>query len=282
MTTVEPESWENYVRKIVPRQVRNWLRSPSRSIEWLQDAALFSLGITKQLQVTKDWRMTCHPHMYKIARRDQLRDPEQSREFSNFLSHCLPGMRLLDIGAHFGMFSFAAASVGGNAIAIDPSPAAIRMIRVQSELNGYADRLRIMRAAVSDHSGVLELLSSGVFADGYFRVASGRLKSDLTEIPATTVDDLVQEFGVPTHIKIDVEGHEGAVLRGGLRTLENYAPILFLELHNEMVAAEAGDPESTLNELDRLGFGKFATDGSPLSRKAILEKPIIRIVCKRA
>jgi FkbM family methyltransferase len=190
-------------------------------------------------------------------------------------------MFLLDIGAHFGVFSLAAAHFGGKAIAVDPSPIAARMIARQVRLNRLTENIRIIEAAVSSEDGSVEMLSSGVFSDGYFKIAPGRAKSELTRTQGTTIDKLVREYGVPTHVKIDVEGHEGAVLRGARKTLDRHSPLLFLELHNEMVALEGEDPKLALDELGNLGYETFALEGNLLARDAILKVPLIRIIARR-
>ena len=68
--------------------------------------------------------------------RDQITDPEQSLEFRNFARCCKSGMRLFDIGASYGVFSLTAAHFGGTAVAVDPSPVATRLIRVQIQESG--------------------------------------------------------------------------------------------------------------------------------------------------
>lgn len=272
---------KDVVRATLPRELRNWLRSPSRSAEWVWDSTRFSFGVTKTIELPRGMRFVCHPYAFKVYRQAQIDDPEQRDEFQNFVSNCSKAMLLFDIGAHFGVFSLAAASLGGTAVAIDPSPTATHMIARQAALNGATDRIRIVEAAVSDSSGVARMLSSGVFTDGYFRFASGRLKSDLRSTCAVTIDELTREFGVPTHIKIDVEGHEASALRGATSTLDDYSPILFLELHNEMVAADGGDPNAALSELARLDYRTFALSGEEISNGIILGSPIVRIVAKR-
>ena len=273
---------KSVIRATVPRPLRNWLRSPSRSTQWLWDASRFYLGSTETLRLPPSWSLICHPHAYRVAYQEQIADPEQREEFQNFVRQCSSSMFLFDIGAHFGVFSLAAAHFGGRAIAIDPSPIATRMIARQSALNQLTDNVRIIQAAVSSEGGAVDMLSSGVFGEGYFTIRRGRAKSELTRTNAITIDQIVGQYGAPTHIKIDVEGQEAAVLRGGRRALDQHSPILFLELHTEMIASEGDDPNLALNELIRLGYETFALNGNSLGRDAILQEPLIRIVAARA
>jgi len=277
-----PNLLKSVIRVTVPRPLRNWLRSPSKSTEWLWDASRFYLGAKQRLHLAQNCTLVCHPHAYRVAFRSQVADPEQREEFQNFVFQCSRSMFLLDIGAHFGVFSLAAAHFGGKAIAIDPSPIATRMIAIQSGLNGYSDSIRIIQAAVTDQAGTVDMLSSGVFSDGFFKIAQGRAKSELTAAHAITIDQLVSKYGPPTHIKIDVEGQEGAVLRGGRMALSQYSPILFLEVHNAMIASEGGDPNLALDELVQLKYEFLALNGNPLERDFILKKPLIRIVAMKA
>ncbi len=272
---------KNLVRAVVSRPVRNWLRSPSRSAQWLWDTTRFSFGAVETLNCSPGRSIVCHPHAYEVACRSQVGDPEQREEFQNFLAHCGATMLLFDLGAHFGLFSLAAAQYGGRAVAVDPSPMAAKMIATQVKLNRCSDRIWIRQAAVSDVPGELNMLSAGVFSDGYFRLVSGRPRRELSLVKATTIDQMAQEFGAPTHIKVDVEGHEAAVLRGGRATLSSASPVLFLELHSEMITSDGGDPCAALEELAKLGYSTFSLRGGPISRSEALQKPISRIVAKR-
>jgi FkbM family methyltransferase len=190
-------------------------------------------------------------------------------------------MHLFDIGASYGAFSFVAAHFGGTAVAVDPSPIAVQLIGLQNRLNGYDKHIRIVQACVSDAVGEAEMLSSGVFSDGYMRMARGRPSSDLTKTRAVTIDQLADQFGPPTHIKIDVEGYEAAVVRGAKRTLTRLAPLLFLELHNEMIRSEGGEPSCVLDDLAEMGYEMFSVGGVKIERSAILQMAICRLVGKR-
>jgi FkbM family methyltransferase len=222
-----------------------------------------------------------HPHAFKVAHKAQISEPEESAEFQNFISYCNSEMFLFDIGAHYGLFSLVAAQFNGTAVAVDPSDIAIRMIVRQIALNKAGNRIRTLHAAASDAGGTLQMLSSGVFSEGYFKLAVGRSASEITSIRSVTIDEMASEFGTPTHIKIDVEGHEAATLRGGRETLARFSPTLFLELHNDMVAADGGDPDAALEELQSMGYAPFSYGGVLLDRSDIFRKPIARVVARR-
>ena len=247
-------------------------------MEWLWDSLCFSVGTTKELALLPGWPLVCHPRVYKVFLRSQLTDPQQSAEFRNFVRHCDRSMCLFDIGASFGAFSLVAAHFGGTAIAVDPSPIATRLIRLETQLNGYEKNIQIVEACVSDTVGETEMLSSGVYSDGYFRMTRKRSSSELTKTRAVTIDQLADQFGPPTHIKIDVEGYEVAVLRGAKRTLAHLAPLLFLELHNEMIRSEGSDPSHVLDDLEEMRYEMFSIDGVKIDRSATLQKPICHMV----
>jgi FkbM family methyltransferase len=267
---------------VVPRTARNWLRSPKKSLEWIWEAVSYAAGVRKELTLLPDWKLICHPHVYRTFLDSQLHDPEQNAEFLSFVRHARTGMFLFDIGANYGVFSLAAAHFGGKAIAVDPSPIATRFAAVESRLNGFENDIRVIEACASDSSGETWMLSAGVFSDGYFTVASGRSKRELTKTRTVTVDELCQDFGPPTHLKIDVEGYEAAVLRGARATIERHTPLLFLELHNEKIRAEGADPGGVLDLLAEMRYELFSVDDAKLSRDAILQEPIFRLVGKIA
>jgi Methyltransferase FkbM domain len=120
----------------------------------------------------------------------------------------------------------------------------------------------------------------GVLAGGYFSAPnSDHPSTEVTHAPALTLDALVEQFSVrPTHVKIDVEGFEAAVLRGGHRLLsQRPSPELFIELHNKMIRERGGNPEETLDLLRHYGYSTCAVEGTPMDGGSILSQPLVRI-----
>jgi hypothetical protein len=88
--------------------------------------------------------------------------------------------------------------------------------------------------------------------DGFFSSAA---------VDVTTLDDFVYSQGHPAPglIKMDLEGGEGAALRGMLRLLRERRPCLLIELHGAQAAAE------TARELRAAGYRlHLIQDGFPV------------------
>jgi FkbM family methyltransferase len=274
------------VRRILPRRFRNWLRSPSKSAEWLWKEIKYVVGSRDTVEMRPGWSLTCHPLAYRFAYFAQHSDPEQAAELDTFISSCRHEMVLFDIGAHFGLFSLAALHFGGEqatAVAIEPSPVATRILKIQASLNDVSDRLRIIEACAADHNGPEAMLAVGVLASGYLVPSSKNHSADeLISANAITIESIVEQLQqCPTHVKIDVEGGEFAVLQGAKRLLSrSIPPLLFIELHNELVRERDGDPERTLDLLENHGYKTFACDGSQMSKHSILSRPLVRVVAK--
>jgi len=254
---------------------------------WVWAQAKYLAGVKRVVQIRPGWSVVCHPAAFSFAYSSQNDDPDQAAEFDCFINEITPGAVLLDIGAHFGLFSLAALHYGGvnaTAIAVDPSPMAAGFIKRQARLNGVSDRLQVVQAAVSDRMGWQPMISVGILSGGYFvHPSTEHPASELTQTRTTTLDQLVEEFSlVPTHVKIDVEGYELAVISGGVKLLScDNAPHLFIELHNEIVRQNGGSPTEMLRLLRTLSYEIFATNGDRIDDQEILNRPLIRIVAKR-
>jgi FkbM family methyltransferase len=272
-------------RTVVPRRLRNWLRSPRASLGWLGDGLLDALGGPVPLEIRPGWVLVC-PRAARRAYGAHIADPDQAAELDGFIAACRPPMRLFDVGAHFGLFSFAALRFGGplaRAVAVDPSPAAVRMARRVARRNGLADRLETVQAAAGVAEGRVGMVDVGVQASGYYVPAdAAHPASEQSAVPAVTVDALARRFGQPTHLKIDVEGSEEEVLRGATAVLRSAEPpAVFLELHHRMVRERGLDPAGALELLAAWEFTIYDNRSRIWDREALLRGDLVRVVARR-
>lgn len=138
---------------------------------------------------------------------------------------------LWDIGANVGVFSlYAAVTRGCRVLAFEPSAGNFFALTRNIELNALTGRVTAYCLAVAPTSalGVINLDSTAIgTAMSQFgkpgeasRYANGR-QPVVQGVAGITLDDLIVRFAAPppTHVKIDVDGLEWPILRGGERTL---------------------------------------------------------------
>jgi FkbM family methyltransferase len=149
-----------------------------------------------------------------------LRQRRLRRLYRHFVG---AGDLVFDIGAHAGNRVRAFAALGCQVVALEPQPDFAWLLRA---LCGRSPRVSVVEAAVADVSGrrslsvsertptVTTLASDWRDARAsdpdFERVHWNRQ----IEVETTTLDLLIEQFGVPAFIKIDVEGSEPAVLAG--------------------------------------------------------------------
>jgi FkbM family methyltransferase len=181
---------------------------------------------------------------------------EETRWAKLYASLLKPGQLVFDVGANVGARVKVFRHLGCRVVAIEPQRLCVRALK-----RSFKDSITIIHAAISDSAGV-----STLHLTGYHEMAtmspswidastkSGKFRHvvwDRTETVRTvTLDALVLEYGMPSFIKIDVEGHEEAVVRG----LSSSVPALSFETHPENSKATL----ACIDMLDDLGKYLFS------------------------
>ena len=176
-----------------------------------------------------------------------------------------PDERALDIGANYGTYALTLARLGARVDLFEPNPAIAAVLAAWAHgKTGVA----VHAVALSDRSGTAELVipsdgsiehdSSAALAGG--AVASGRRVA----VPLAPLDSL--NITDAALIKIDVEGHEDAVLRGAAATIAASQPALIVEIEQRHISRPIADAFADVLALGYRGW--FGCDGAllPLDR----------------
>jgi FkbM family methyltransferase len=166
----------------------------------------------------RDWSYP--PEFVKLRERGVLRE----------------GVRVFDLGAHQGVVALMLADlVGpqGKVVAVEANPHNATQCLRNRTLNPMP-WVDVVHAAVADRSGTL-LFNRG--PNG--RVDGGSGDWGRVRVPAVTIDELAERYGLPDLLFIDVEGFECHALRGASRTLAT-RPDCFVEVHSGIGLEEFG------------------------------------------
>lgn len=180
------------------------------------------------------------------------------------------GQQVLDIGAHKGGYLYSMLkNIGseGKLYAFEP----------QSDLYAYLVNLkslykwsnvRIEHLALSDQAGIVELYIPQNKTSQSSSPGATILKKKLNEefnkieeIQTQTLDAYCDEFQIqPDFLKIDVEGNELNIFKGGSKTLKTYKPKILVEIESRHVGEEQA--KSTFEYLTDLGYRGWLLYGS--------------------
>jgi FkbM family methyltransferase len=156
------------------------------------------------------------------------------QEFFSALILKAGGGTVFDIGANGGDKTAIFVRCARRVVSVEPSPGAINVLRQRFEHN---PKVVVVPKGVGETEGIDHLRVFGAtdglntFSNGWAEaIESGEERDqrpivETIETPMTTLDKLMDEFGVPCYIKIDVEGYELHVVSG----LSQSVPLLSFE-----------------------------------------------------
>lgn len=189
--------------------------------------------------------------------RDGVWEPYETQIFEGLIA---PGMTVADVGANIGYYTLLAARAvgpGGRVISFEPDPRNLDLLRRNVAANGFEDRVTVVAAAVSDRPGKITLYRHA-FNFGAHSVAEANSSADAPlEVMCMTLDAAMASQGADRLdvLKIDTQGAEGKIFRGGDAVL-NSGPLRVLTEFWPQGLREAGsDPAALLDDFtSHFGF----------------------------
>lgn len=138
----------------------------------------------------------------------------------------------MDIGAHVGDWTAALVSSVSDAVVYCFEPSSTAFAVLTQRFSGH-ERVRVIKSAVGDKSGVAQLWFN---EPGSYLASLSRRRLDhfdidffqYEEVPVITLNSFLVDNSVAPHLlKIDVEGHELAVLKGSTKMMQSVEVVQF-------------------------------------------------------
>ncbi len=175
-----------------------------------------------------------------VARLHLRAEPEMRR----VIDRCDPSGTAVDVGTWYGPWTYWLSKRVRDVQSFEPNPKVAEVLR-----RGVASNVTVHECAVSDIEGTAELVLQdlSVGSEGTATIVPGVRGAGSHSVRTCRIDDM--GFTDVRFIKIDVEGHERAVLAGAVETMTRDHPVLFVELEERMT-----DIDATIQMLVGLGY----------------------------
>ena len=210
---------------------------------------------------------TCRHGVFALSGRDFIGDAlREYGEWANGeLELLLPlvaeGDVVIDVGSHIGTEAVPLAKrLGpeGILVAFEPQLEMYRLLAMNMALNGL-DNVHTVHSAVGDVAGSIALPAVDYKNDGNYGAMTLRGRSLLGEgeavaatvVPVVTLDDSFPNLPACRLIRLDVEGMEAFVLKGGQELIRRCRPLLYCECARPAPALELAQL------LGELGYSAF-------------------------
>lgn len=237
------------------------LRFPGHPRKWwlhqrLRD--LFGPAVDAEFDVKRGglrWRLNpadfVHTSLFWLGTNDHWEIEEICRRLT-------PGCVILDVGANFGYYGLKIATHLRKQCQVhsfEPDPSNFARLEHHIKVNGMTGVVVPHHCGLADQIGFAHLKAR----HGNSGSANLDVSPDASGIPLTTVDDFVtgQQIERIDFIKIDVEGFEERVLRGGRDTLARFHPLILIELEPPRLALKGSSVVAVADLLKKAGYRLF-------------------------
>jgi len=172
------------------------------------------------------------------------------------------GMTVIDVGANVGTYTLIAASqvgLGGTVWGFEPTPRTFEICKLNLELNGFQERARVIRAAVSDRAGRAKLRLFELA--GHNTLFGAHDDPSAIEVETVALDEAIAPGARVDVVKIDAEGAEPLILGGMRRVIEDNPSIrIFMEFAPQHLERAGVEPGEFVEEIERMGFAIACVD----------------------
>jgi len=198
-----------------------------------------------------------------------------------------PSGWFLDIGAHIGFYSIAVSKYmyeqdrGGKVMAFEPHPSNFSRLQKNLKINGLNSLCECFNVAVSDTQSTMDLIMREEFEMGG---STGNASLSTEEGPESQFEKVeVQSLSLDKKlnslktgnksidfVKMDVEGHEDKVFKGGKKVINFFKPKILTEINRHYYRRRGLNANKVLEESIPDFYNKFKLEGGNLIEKKFL------------
>jgi FkbM family methyltransferase len=170
---------------------------------------------------------------------------------SMFIDVLRPGMKIYDVGSHFGYFSMLASEIvgeSGHVFAFEPTAATFQVLQ---ENAARRDNITCNNVAAFRETGEITFLDQGLGDSSLNFIVNDEAgintelqhhEASLIRVPAVKLDEFADDHGDPDFVKIDAEGAEGPILEGMSQIIERCHPAISLEMGDQVCEKTGSKP----------------------------------------
>lgn len=188
-------------------------------------------------------------------------------------AHLSSGDICVDVGANIGVLTLLASTIvgpTGRVIAVEPNPENVQLL-YRNITFSQAANVDVLPLAASDRRAVFSLTGR---SNTHLVSARDAAKGGGTFVQSVVLDERLADVPRLNFVKMDIEGHEPAALRGMRRLLERHRPALLVEFNPRCLRVQGEDSLGYLEFLFSL-YGKVQvisqfSSAQPFTRAADL------------
>jgi FkbM family methyltransferase len=177
------------------------------------------------------------------------------------------GSVFLDIGANIGLFTIQAAKIvgkSGKVIAFEANPKTQKILSHNLDLN-HVEQVVTYGVALSDENGETTIYENWNVNRGGASLISQDNQEGIS-IQMVKLDALFETNEQVDLVKLDVEGWEGNVLRGGMNLFKAQNPIFIIEVSKVRENEKGIQPEEIVEIVKSIGDYQFFKQKSGKAR----------------
>ena len=183
----------------------------------------------------------------------------------------------LDIGANMGFYSIGASLINEKlkVIAVEPNPKIRESLVTNIGLNRVENRVEILELALSNFKG------DAIFSVPVFTGSGGGSLRNLHpeegapeefSVKVEKLDNLQSKIGEADLFKIDVEGAEYQLIKGGFETIKKGYPTIVIELLRKWMKPFQSTPQEVVELLTQQGYICFAVGDTNIRKTSLINE----------